>query len=761
MIAIVLGALLMKPSVTIKDVRQVQAFSLKDVTILPGLQRQRMDVDIKYLKSIDPIRLLYGFYVNAGLKPKEARYGGWEAMGIEGHSLGHYLSACALMYSASGDTDFKGRAESIVKELDACQKAHGDGFLGGMPDAKRIFDELRAKNIRSQGFDLNGNWVPWYNIHKTLSGLLDTYHQTGNKLAVDVLTKNATWIEDLTKDYSEDDWQKMLACEHGGMNESLADLYSITHNPDHLKLADKFHHKVILDPLEHGERKLAGKHGNTQIPKIIGAARLYEVTAEPRFKAISTNFWHEVVEEHTYANGGHGLGEHFGTPKKLNERLGSTNAETCNSYNMLKLTDHMFQWSPSTELGDFYEKAQLNHILTSEDLKDGGVTYFVPLGPGMTKSYSSAFDDFTCCRGTGMENHAKYGEAVYYHKGNELWVNLYTPSKLNWKAEGVSLTQTTEYPAKEESTFLVETKSPKDLTLKFRCPAWATEGMSATINGVQSHAKAGEWLALSHKFTGKTTIEVKIPMAIHLEPMPDNPSRVAVMYGPTLLVANWNSDKPKEGEIERSPVFLASFQPPAKWLERSGPRSWKSKGNLLPGDLEFKPFYDVQHERYSAYLDVFTQEEWTAREAQYRKQEAETAELNTRSLDVFQPGEMQSERDHNVASNDSGPGEWMGKKLRHAWNGGWFSFDVKVDENFPSEVIFTYWGGDKRTFDVLVDGALWHTQVNDGQPGPKFFDVHQALPADLIKGKKKITIRIQAKDKGWAGGLFGVRVLKK
>lgn len=756
MITPTLALILMKP-----DIQQVLPFSLKQVRLLPGLHEQRQQVDLKYLKSLDPLRLMYGFYVNAGVKPKADRYGGWEAMGIEGHSLGHYLSACALMYAATGDKAMLERTKVIVDELELCQRARKDGFFGGMPEGDRIFGELRKRDIRSQGFDLNGNWVPWYNLHKTYAGLLDTYRETGNKKALAIFVKAADWIADLTKEYTEADWQKMLACEHGGMNESLADLYSITKNPKHKELAEKFHHSAVLDPLEKGERKLAGKHGNTQIPKIIGTARLYEVTGEKRFADISKNFWNEVVEDHTYANGGHGLGEHFGQPGKLNERLGTTNAETCNTYNMLKLTDHLFQWSPSTQLGDFYEQGQLNHILTSEELENAGVTYFVPLKAGAHKEYSSPFDDFTCCRGTGMENHAKYGEAIYYHRGNELWVNLYTPSQLDWKDQGVRITQTTEYPVEDTIQFNLNTLKAKRLTLRFRCPGWAQQGMTAAIGGEKFSAKAGEWLEISREFKGTESLELKIPMSLRTIPMPDNPNRVAVMYGPSLLVAEWGGTKPRDGEIERSPVFLKDSRPVEEWLEKTGPRTWHSRGNLLPGDLAFRPFFDIQHERYSVYLDVFTKEDWEAREADYRKQEAAAAELMSRTLDYFQPGEMQAERDHNVQGEFSGPAEWQNKKGRHAWNGGWFSFDIKVDPSKSQDIIFTYWGGDRRTFDVLLDGEAWHSHAGTGQPAEKFFDKTFTLTPEQLKGRNKVTIKFQAqKPNGWAGGLFGVRVMK-
>ncbi|HLO98320.1 MAG TPA: beta-L-arabinofuranosidase domain-containing protein [Fimbriimonas sp.] len=743
------------------NIQQVLPFSLKQVRLLPGLQQERQQVDLTYLKSLDPVRLMYGYYVNAGLKPPTQRYGGWEAMGIEGHSLGHYLSACALMYAATGDNEMLAKTKVIVDELEKCQLAHKDGFIGGMPDAERIFSELRKRDIRSQGFDLNGNWVPWYNLHKTFAGLLDTYRETGNKKALAIFIKSAEWIDELTKEYTDADWQKMLACEHGGMNESLADLYSITKNPLHKELAEKFHHKAVLDPLEKGERKLAGKHGNTQIPKILGTARLYEVTGEKRFEDISRNFWSEVVEDHTYAMGGHGLGEHFGPPGKLSERLGTTNAETCNTYNMLKLTDHLFQWSPSTRLGDFYEQGQINHILTSEDLETAGVTYFVPLKMGGNKTYSSAFDDFTCCRGTGMENHAKYGEAIYYHRGSELWVNLYTPSVLDWSAQGVKVTQKTSYPVDDSSTFTVEAKKPKKLTLRFRCPAWASKGATLVCGTDKVSAKAGEWLEFTKEFKGVETLELTIPMELRTVPMPDNANRVAVMYGPSLLVAEWGGTKPRPGEVERSPVFLKDGQPVNEWLVKTGPRTWHTRGNMLPEDLAFRPFFDIQHERYSVYLDVFTTADWEAREAEYRRLEAEAAELNSRTLDFFQPGEMQAERDHNVQGEFSGPAEWQNRKGRHAWNGGWFSFEVKVDPSVSQDVVFTYWGSDRRTFDVLLDGQPWHTIAGTGQPADKFYDKVFVLTPEVLKGRTKVTIKLQAqKPNGWAGGLFGVRVMK-
>ncbi len=756
-----------------------KAFPLNRVTILPGLQLDRQKVDLKYLKSLDPIRLLHGFYINAGIKPKAARYGGWETEGIEGHSLGHYLSACALMFAATGDEQLKKNANLIVDELADCQAKHGDGFFGGMPQADRIFSEIKKRDIRSQGFDLNGNWVPWYNIHKTQAGLLDTYQYLGNKKALEVLTKNATWIAETTANLTNEDWQKMLMCEHGGMNESLAALYEITKNPQHLELAEKFYDHRILDPLEKGERKLAGRHGNTNIPKAIGTAKIFEVTNNPKYATVSRNFWTEVVEDHTYSMGGHGMGEYFGEAKKLNQRLSDANAETCNSYNMLKLTDHLFQWSPSTAYGDYTERVQLNHIMTSENLETAGVTYFVPLRMGSRKNYSSPFDDFTCCRGTGMENHAKYGEGTYYHRNNELWINQYTPSVLNWTEQSTVLTQRTNYPLEETSTITLTTNSKRPLILHFRCPGWAQKGMTAEISNDTSNgksknqisAKAGEWLTVRTTVNKTATLKLTIPMSLRLEPMPDNPKRVSVLFGPTVLAAQWDQpakQEPTKQEAsklpsateERTPVILESPQNLNRWLIKTGPRTWKSRQAILPNDLEFRPFFDIQNERYSVYLDLFTKQEWDQQEANYRAAQAAAAELLARTVDFLQPGEMQSERDHKLEGIDSSPGEWQNRKYRHAFNGGSFSFDLSLDPSTQPDIVFTYWGGDRRTFDVLVDGKFWHTEVLNGTPGNAFVDRRPTLPASLWQGKSKIRITLQAQSKGMAGGLFGVRVLR-
>jgi uncharacterized protein len=366
----------------------------RQVTLLPGPFAEARARNVEYLRSLDPLRLLHGFYVNAGLPTRGNAYGGWEQASIAGHSLGHYLSAVARLPELSD------RVALILSELERCQSARTDGFIGGMPEADRIFGELRAGTMRSTGFDLNTSWVPWYNLHKLFAGLLDCHlplpplpgfprasggRGDGERLAA----RLADWAWETTADLTDDLWQQMLGCEFGGMSEVLAELYARTGEPRHLALAEKFYHKALLDPLAEGMNCLPGLHGNTQVPKILGCARLYELTGNEKYRRIVANFWRFVTEYHTYVIGGHGSGEYFGPEGKLSERLGNTTCETCNTYNMLRLSRYLFAWEPKAEYADFQERALYNHILASQHPTTGMLCYFMPLQSSRFKSYST------------------------------------------------------------------------------------------------------------------------------------------------------------------------------------------------------------------------------------------------------------------------------------------------------------------------------------------------------------------------------------
>lgn len=741
------------------------AFPLTDVRLLAGPFKAAQERDAKWLLSLHADQLLAKFRTDAGLVPKAKHYEGWESQGIAGHSLGHYLSACAQMYAATGERNLKERVDYSVAELKACQSARKDGRLTAFADADRIFGEIARGEIRSQGFDLNGSWVPWYTLHKLFAGLLDAHQWCQSTEALHIAEKLADWASLVTKNLDEALWQKMLACEFGGMNESLAELSQRTEQAKYLTLARKFDHKAILDPLSRGDGGiLAGKHGNTQIPKIVGAARLYELTGEARWKTISTTFWNTVVHDHSYAMGGHGLGEHFGQPRKLSERLGAATCETCNTYNMLKLTTHLFSWEPKAEYADFMERAQWNHILASQSPVTGGVCYFVSLQPGGTKAFQSLDHDFTCCVGTGMENHARYGAGLYYHHADSLWVNLYVASEVQWREKGVILRQETRFPEQASSVFTVTCKEPTSFTLRLRKPWWLKDKLVVTMNGKAEGLtpEADGYVAIKRRWKTGDKLTVKLPMALHTEPMPDNPRRVAALYGPIVLAGELGAaSAPAPSRI---PVFLTEGKPLESALKPAAkPLTFETKrGTVRPAALTFSPFYALHDKRYSVYFDRFTKDEWAAQEARYRAEEAERKALAARTTDYLAIGEMQPERDHQLKGEKTESGDFNARKWRHATDGGWFSFVLKTAGDVSQELILTYWGSDRgnRVFDLLVDGVKIATQTLENNKPEVFYDQPYALPAELLKGKKTITVKLQAHPGKWAGGLYGARVVK-
>ena len=432
--------------------RQVSPFELTDVTLLDGPFKSATELNKKSLLRYEPDRLLSKFRSEAGLKPKAESYQGWEAETIAGHSLGHYLSACALMYQSTNDDRFMARVKYIVDELEQCQLADGDGYIGAIPNGKKIFEEEVAKGeIRSQKFDLNGLWAPFYTQHKVMAGLRDAWHLCGVTKALEIEKRFADWLGGIVENLTDQQIQKMLDCEHGGINEVLADLYADTQNEKYLKLSRVFHHKAILDSLAAGIDILPNKHGNTQIPKLIGLARIYEITGDLQDKKAAEFFWQRVVDHHSYVTGGHGNHEYFGQPDQLRNRLSDETTETCNVYNMLKLSRHLFQWNPRTKVADYYERALFNHILSSQHPKDGRVIYNLSLEMGGFKSYQDP-QWFTCCIGTGMESHSKYGGNIFFKNEDELYISQFIAAVANWKEKGIKIKQETQFPEEQGTT---------------------------------------------------------------------------------------------------------------------------------------------------------------------------------------------------------------------------------------------------------------------------------------------------------------------
>ncbi|HXG68055.1 MAG TPA: beta-L-arabinofuranosidase domain-containing protein, partial [Blastocatellia bacterium] len=432
------------------------------------------------------------------------------------------------------------------------------------------------------------------------------------------------------------------------------------------------------------------------------------------------------------------------------------------------LTRHLFTWHASAEYADYYERALYNHILASQNPDDGMFCYYVPLRPGARKSYSTPFDSFWCCVGTGMENHAKYGEAIYFHDTDALWVNLFIASELRWKEKGVTLRQETHYPEAETVRLLFNNEKPVSLTLRLRYPAWAVGGISVSINGRPQRvsAKPGSFVEFRQTWKSGDKIEVKIPMSLRLHGMPDNPNRVAILYGPVVLAGELGPvDDPEAKWITYVPVLITENRPLTEWIKpvAGQPSTFRTAGVGRPRDVTLYPFYRMHHRRYSVYWDLFTPQQWARREADYKAELERARELEALTIDFAQPGEMQPERDHNMQGERTGVGEHQERKWRHASDGGWFSFDLKVLPDKPVSLICTYWGGDggTRRFDILVDGVKIATQsLQNNMPG-KFFDVSYAIPEELTRGKSKVTVRFQAHPGNIAGGLYGLRVIQE
>jgi DUF1680 family protein len=746
-------------------------FPLSAVKLLGGPFEVAHQATAKYLLDLEPKRLLAGFRANSSLEPGAKIYGGWETGGLSGHSLGHYLTACSQEYARTKDSRYKKKVDELVAGLAECQRARGDGFImafrfeKGFDRARldKIWADISKGEIKSGGFDLNGMWSPWYVHHKVLAGLLDAQALCGNAEALKVSERFADWAVAETKDLTDQQWQDMLGCEYGGMNESLAELYARTKQKRYLDLSRKFYDHRVLDPLAEGTDDLAGKHSNTQIPKIVGLARLYEMTGDPRDEKIADTFWSAVVDHHSYAIGGNSNGEYLGPPDELARRLSTNTCETCNTYNMLKLTDHLFAWKPEAAEMDFYERAYFNHILGSQDPETAGVTYFMPLATGSHREYSEPFDNFTCCHGTGMENHTKHGDSAYFHDGGKiLWVNLFMPTELTWKEAGTKLRQDTDFPLHNHVSITIQ-EGGKPFEMRLRHPGWATQPIEYRVNGkvVLTSRTPSSYASIKRTWKPGDRLEFTLPMSLREVPMPDDANRVALAYGPIVLAADLgDSEKP----APRTPVLVTNGRPISEWLTpvAGRPLEFAVTDAARPQALKFRPFWSIHHNRYGVYFDKFTQAQWDKEESDYRAEEARQRDLESRTVDQATIGEMQPERDHALKSERNDVRDVNGRNFRTAMRGGWFEFEMKVDPQQVNALVLTYWGNDrlKPDFAVQIDGTQLVLEQLTGRPSNKFFDVEYSLPVELTRGKAKITIRIQPREGESGPSVAGARTVR-
>ncbi len=741
---------------------KAEAFGIGEVKLTGGVFDTANKATASYLLEVDPDRLLHSFLVHSGLTPKGKLYGGWEDSGLAGHSLGHYLTACIQQFAATGDIRYREKANHIVSELSLCQKHRVDGYISAIPDGDKHWEEIKKGDIRSGGFDLNGMWSPWYTHHKVLAGLIDVYEIGKNKEALGVATKFADWMIEETKGLTEAQWQKMLACEYGGMNESLAELYSLTGQAKYLDLSKKFYDNMVLHPLSEGKDDLSGRHSNTQIPKIIGLARLYELTGTESDRKTAEFFWDRIVNHRTYAIGGNSNHEYLGPADELADRLSSNTCESCNTYNMLKLTRHLFEWAPDAKYADFYERAHFNHILGNQDPATGMVTYFIPLASGFARNYSNPYDDWTCCHGTGMESHTKHADSVYFHSGKtKLYVTQFIPTELNWHSVGIVLKQETDFPNSGKVDLIFE-RGNHEFALDIRHPWWAKGPFDIRVNGrvVASSNKPSSFVSIHRKWKTGDKVEFTLPMSLSTEPMPDNDHRRAILYGPLVLSADLGS--PAEA-TPRTPVLVSNNQPPAEWLQQTpGKLEFKTKGVGKPDDLTFRPFYSIHHNRYATYFDEFTEPQWEKAEAEYRAEEQRLHDLDLRTLDLMRIGEMQPERDHHLLAEKTDVRDANGRGFRTPMVNGWMEFDMKVDLAGPNDLVLTYWGNErlKPHFEILIDGKKLSEETLPDRKNDVFFDQTLPVPTELTQGKAAVRVRIQSLGTSWAMSVAGARTTK-
>jgi len=743
------------PKVPIK----AQPYSLHDVRLLAGPFKNAMDINGKYLLDLEPDRLLHNFRKFAGLEPKGKPYGGWEADSIAGHTLGHYISACALHYASTGSKKHLKRVDYVLSELRECQQANGNGLVFGFPRGKEIFEELGAGDIRAEAFDLNDCWVPLYNLHKSFAGLHDAYTLCGRELALTISGDLADFLIGVFDKLSKARMQSMLGAEHGGINESFADLYRLTGRKKYLATAERIYHEKVLAPLSKKRDILPGLHGNTQVPKVIGCARLFELTGAGKYQTVADFFWDTVVNHHTYVNGGNGDNEYFGARDKRANRLGCT-TETCNTYNMLRLTRFLYAWKPVPEYFDYFEGALYNHILASQNPENGMTAYKNYLSMPARKGFGSRFGSFWCCTGTGIENHAKYGESIYWRDAESLYVNLYIPSILRDTRRGMGVRMKTDFPLSDTVKLKITCDKPTDLAIKLRYPKWAGKGMIVTVNGrsFDSDAKSGSYITVQRKWTSGDVIGVRMPMSLRYQAMPDAANRVAFFYGPILLCAPLKKRTDMPVLITGIDKLLGKIQP-----VKGKPLGFRTRGLARPHDVTLRPHYAVYKTLYTVYWDVFTKEGWAKKQVEYEGEKHRLEELRNRTCDNMRIGEMQPERDHKLRSSKASyVGRYLDRKYRDARSGGFFDFDMKVNPDKPIDLVCTWRADRTRVFDILVDDKKIATVNTDKLPTGRFVDIVYPIDRKLTKGRKKVRVRFQGAKNHHVARLFGCRtVLRK
>jgi DUF1680 family protein len=766
------------------------SFSLGDVKLLEGPFKKAQELNLKTLLKYDVNRFLAPYLKAAGLPTQAENYGNWENSGLDGHMAGHYLSAMAMNYAALGDIRCKERMERMISVLKKCQEENSKdpnfiGYVGGGPNAKPMW--LKIKN-GNPGAIYDG-WAPWYNVHKMYAGLRDAWVYGNNETAKIMFLKFCDWGISLCSKLSDAQMETMLANEQGGMNEVYADAYQITGDSNYLNMAKRFSHKVILNAFAAKTDNLDNKHANTQIPKAIGFQRIAEESNDPTYVTASKFFWESVTQNRTLAFGGNSRREFFPQPSDyidfITDREGP---ESCNTYNMLKLSEGLFRMHPEACYADFYERALYNHILSTQHPENGGYVYFTPARPEHYRVYSAPNEAMWCCVGTGMENHGKYGQFIYTHRSDSLYVNLFIASQLNWREKGIIITQQTLFPDEETTKLTIHTTSPKFFKLMVRHPYWVAAKSFKIIvdkDTLSVSSSASSYVPISRTWKDGDVVKVILPMENRLEELPNVPKYVAIMHGPILLAAKTGTqdmkgliaDDSRWGHIANGPLIPLD-KDPVMIGERSTllskiypvkgrPLTFKTKGlfaSASDSSLVLQPFFRIHDSRYMMYWLALTKNQYQKVVDSLAINEKEKILLDRQTIDAVAPGQQQPEADHMLKSLNSKTGIFQDEFWRDARNEGFFSYVLRTNMETGLSLMVRYKSGEtgNRQFDIMIDGVKLVTEnlkgkfINSG-----FTNVEYPLPDSMIEGKNSVEVRFQAASGNSAGGVFNVRILRK
>ena len=765
-------------------------FPLGDITLLDGPLKHARDLNVQVLLKYDCDRMLAPYRKEAGLQPRKPSYPNWD--GLDGHVGGHYLSALSIN-AATGNEECRKRMEYMISELqlvlDANNQRHEawcHNYIGGVPNSAKMWTAF-SKGDFGPYF---GTWAPFYNIHKMYAGLRDAWLYCGNEQAKNLFLKFCDWAVDITRDLNDEQMEKMLGNEHGGMNEVLADAYAITGEQKYLDCARRFSHRMLLVPLENGKDCLDNMHANTQIPKVIGYQRIAELAHDVQYHNASEYFWEIVTRQRSLALGGNSRREHFPTKENCIDYINDIDGpESCNTYNMLKLTEDLNRVKPNGMYGDFYETAMFNHILSAQHPQHGGYVYFTPARPRHYRNYSAPNEAMWCCVGTGMEDHGKYGQFVWTHdkgvkaENDALYVNLFVASELNWKDRKMVIRQQTAFPYAESSVVEVA-KGKGTFILKVRKPSWCE---NFTVKGVGFDADSYEengFVCMKRKWKKGDQVKISMPMHAYIKPMINVPQYVAIMYGPILLgmktgtedMRGLIADDSRFGQyaggkklaLDEAPILLPKhLDDIAKDLKPVPGKPLHFKlatrmENAIDGELQ--PFFEIHDSRYMMYWLAFGENDYKAYMQKLADEEKARQALEARTVDKVNPGEQQPETDHNMEADVTERGNTEGVFFRDARDGHFFSYLMQTKGETNLSLQLKFWGQDEwRTseFDIYVNDKLLCSVNNSHRwRTTQFKTVDYAIPSEFVKGKKEIRVKFVAHKGKQVGQIYGVRLVK-